>query len=83
MTKFEGVQKNMATNLEGQTRNYEKVAEAVDKQLAAIGDRAEKFETGIGEGYFEVITRGIENLNEVLKELNGKQIVVKKKWFGR
>jgi len=83
MTKFEGVQKNMASNLEGQTKNYEKVAEAVDKQLASIGERAEKFDTGLDEGYFKVITEGILNLNEVLKDLNGKQIVVKKKWFGR
>lgn len=90
MDRFEGVQKDMATNLSNQTKNYEKVAEAVDKQLESIGKRAEKFETNLDEGYFSVISdrvnslsEGIQNLNTVLKELNGKQIVVKKKWFGK
>ena len=90
MDRFEGVQKDMANNLSSQTRNYERVADAVDKQLASITDRAEKFETGLDEGYFkaissrvETLSDGIQNLNTVLKELNGKQIVVKKKWFGR
>lgn len=90
MDRFEGVQKDMSSNLDKQTENYEKVAEAVDKQLASIGERAEKFETNLDEGYFSAIsdrvnslTEGIENLNTVLKELNGKQVVVKKKWFGR
>jgi len=90
MDRFEGVQKIMSTNLDNQTKNYEKVAQAVDKQLESIGARAQKFDANLDEGYFKVIservnclTEGIQNLNVVLRELNGKQIVVKKKWFGR
>lgn len=83
MNQFEGVQKDMSANLEKQTEQYLKVGEAVEKQLDAIGERAEKYETRLDEGYFRKIAVGIDNLNEVLKDLNGKQIVVKKKgWFG-
>lgn len=89
MDRFENVQSTMSTNLNKQTENYQKVAEAVDAQLAAIGDRAEKYETKLDDEYFgqissqvKVLSEGIQNLNAVLKDLNGKQVVVKKKWFG-
>ncbi len=102
MGKFESVQKNMATNLSAQVKQHEKVAEAVEAQMSAISERAEKYESKLDDGFFDGIERmrrdsvgaieaqvkslseGIGNLNEVLKDLNGKQIQVQKKgWFGR
>ena len=102
MTRFETVQKGMADSLGNQTRQYEKVASAVDKQLEAISTRAEKYETRLDEEFFgsldrmrkesvgaiesqiSALSEGIQNLNTVLKELNGKQVVVQKKgWFSR
>lgn len=98
--KFSDVQKSMSENLSGQTENYKKVAEAVDKQLEAIGTRAESYEKRLDEDFFDTLDKirsgsitaitdqvkplseGIHNLNKVLKELDGKQVVVKKKgWF--
>lgn len=86
MGKFESVQKEMATNLEKQTTSHQKIADAIDKQLEGIEKRTEKYETRLDEGYFaaiaakvNVLSEGIHNLNDVLKDLNGKQIVVKKK----
>lgn len=87
MGRFESVQKDMSKNLEKQTDNYEKVATAVEKQLTAIGDRASGYEKTIDraiEGQVKSLSEGIQNLNAVLKELNGKQVVVQKKgWFSR
>jgi hypothetical protein len=92
----------MSESLSNQTKQYEKVATAVDKQLEAIGERAEKYEgrlddeffdslekirtqsVGAIEGQVKPLAEGIQNLNAVLKELNGKQVVVQKKgWFSR
>ncbi len=102
MTRFETVQKGMSESLGDQAKQYEKVATAVDKQLEAIGERAEKYETRLDEDFFtsldkirtqsvgaiedqvKPLSEGIQNLNTVLKELNGKQVVVQKKgWFSR
>lgn len=98
--KFADTQKTMASNLENQTKNYEKVAVAVEQQLEAIAKRAESYEQRLDEDFFEnldkirtgsitaitdqvkPLSEGIHNLNAVLKELNGKQVVVQKKgWF--
>ena len=66
---------------------YEKVAEAVEKQVAAIDVRTEKYEKKLDksiDGNLGSLSEGIGNLNAVLKELNGKQVVVQKKgWFSR
>ena len=87
LTSFEDVQKHMAENLKGQTKNYEKVATVIDKQLASIEDRTEHFEKRVDLEMvraMEKMTEGVKNLNSVLKDLNGKQVVVKKKgWFSR
>ncbi len=102
MTRFETVQGGMSESLSNQTKQYEKVASAVEKQLEAIGSRAENYETKLDDEFFSSLDRlrkdstqvienqikplseGIQNLNTVLKELNGKQVVVQKKgWFGR
>jgi len=102
MSRFESVQRGMSDSLANQSKQYEKVAAAVETQLAAIGERAEKYETRLDEEFFTSLDRlrkdsvksleepvsalaeGIRNLNVVLKELDGKQIVVKKKgWFSR
>lgn len=102
MGQFVQTQKGMSTNLSNQTEQYEKVATAVEKQLAAIGDRAEKYETRLDDNFFKSLDRirsesvtaitaqvgglseGIHNLNEVLKNLNGKTVqVTKKGWFSR
>lgn len=101
MGRFEKVQKTMESNLSEQVKNHERVAGAVDKQLEAIAERAEKYEKKLDEEFFggldrmrkdsvgaieeqvKTLAEGIQNLNSVLKELDGKQIVVKKKgWFG-
>jgi len=97
MSRFEGVQKGMSESLENQSKQYEKVASALEKQLEAIGNRAENYEKKLDDEFFASLERlrkdstqvietqvkplseGIQNLNTVLKELNGKQVVVKKK----
>ena len=97
MSRFEGVQKGTSESLENQSKQYEKVASAVEKQLEAIGNRAENYEKKLDDEFFASLERlrkdstqvietqvkplseGIQNLNTVLKELNGKQVVVKKK----
>ena len=97
MSRFEGVQKGMSESLENQSKQYEKVASAVEKQLEAISNRAENYEKKLDDEFFASLERlrrdatqvietqvkplseGIQNLNIVLKELNGKQVVVKKK----
>ncbi len=83
MERFEGAQKTMSTNLKDQTESAAKIAEAVEKQIVNIETRAKNFETSLDKGYFENISNGINNLNQVLRDLNGKQVVVKKKWFGK
>jgi hypothetical protein len=102
MTRFETVQKGMSSSLDDQSKQYEKVATAVEKQLEAIGERTEKYENRLDEEFFgsldkirtqsvgaieaqvKPLAEGIQNLNAVLKELNGKQVVVQKKgWFSR
>lgn len=102
MSRFEKVQKGMSESLGNQSKQYEKVASAVEKQLEAIGERATKYETRLDEDFFKSLDRirtdsvkviegqlkplseGIQNLNDVLRELNGKQVVIQKKgWFSR
>ncbi|MEM6278681.1 MAG: MotA/TolQ/ExbB proton channel family protein [Verrucomicrobiota bacterium] len=87
MNRFESVQKGMSQSLGNQTKQYEKVADAVEKQLAAIDERAEKYEGKLDRSLDQqvaALSEGIQNLNSVLKELNGKQVVVQKKgWFSR
>ncbi|MCB1064753.1 MAG: MotA/TolQ/ExbB proton channel family protein [Verrucomicrobiae bacterium] len=85
--KFETVQRQMADNLDGQTKNYEKVASIIEKQLDGVDRRTEHFEKRVDTEMvrsLEKMTEGVKNLNLVLKELNGKQVVVQKKgWFSR
>ncbi len=87
MSRFEGVQKGMAESLGNQTKQYEKVAAAVEKQIASIDERTEKYERKLDRSLdtqVASLAEGIKNLNAVLKELNGKQVVVQKKgWFSR
>ncbi len=87
MGRFESVQKSMAENLGNQTRQYEKVAAAIEKQMEGIDERTEKYEKKLDrslDAQVASLAEGIRNLNTVLKDLNGKQIVVQKKgWFGR
>ena len=102
MGRFEGVQKDMAGNLSKQVEHHGNVAEAIDKQIAAISERTEKYESKLDDQFFDsldrmrresvgamgdqvkLLTEGINNLNSVLKELDGKQVVIKKKgWFSR
>ena len=102
MGRFEKVQKGMSDTQQDQSKYFAKVAGVVDKQLAAIDDRAENYEKKLDEDFFATLERvetgsisaiesnvkplaeGIQNLNQVLKELNGKQVVVQKKgWFSR
>jgi len=52
MTRFEGVQKGMPESLNNQSKQYEKVASAVEKQLEAIGDRAENYEKKLDDEFF-------------------------------
>lgn len=87
MGRFESAQKLMADNIGNQTKNAEKVAEAIAKQLEGIDDRTEKYEKKLERSLdlqVNSLAEGIRNLNEVLRDLNGKQIVVQKKgWFSR
>ena len=87
MVRFETVQKGMAASLGDQTKQAEKVATAIEKQMAAIDERTEKYEKKLDrslDSQVASLAEGIRNLNAVLKELNGQQIVIQKKgWFGR
>lgn len=87
MGRFESAQKLMADNIGSQTKNAEKVAEAISKQLDGIDERTEKYEKKLERSLdlqVNSLAEGIRNLNEVLRDLNGKQIVVQKKgWFSR
>lgn len=87
MGRFENVQKQMAENLGNQSKQAEKVAEAIEKQMQSIDDRTEKYEKKLDrsiDAQVAALADGIRNLNEVLRDLNGKQIVVQKKgWFSR
>lgn len=102
MKRFESVQSGMSSSLANQTKQYEKVATAVDRQLEAIANRAENYEKRLDDEFFGSLDRlrkesvgaienqvkplaeGIQNLNAVLRELNGKQVVIQKKgWFSR
>lgn len=102
MGRFESTQKGMAGNLSKQVEQHAKVAEAVEKQIAAISERTENYESKLDDEFFgsldkmrsesvgaiqdqvQSLAEGIGNLNTVLKELNGKQVVVQKKgWFSR
>lgn len=87
MSRFESIQRGMSESLKNQTDQYERVADAVEKQVAAIDDRTEKYEAKLDKSIDKnlgSLTEGISNLNSVLKELNGKQVVVQKKgWFSR
>jgi len=83
--KFADIHGNMAQVYERQTEHYAKVAEAIDGQLKAMEQRAQTYEKRLDEDVSKslgTLAEGIRNLNEVLKDLNGKQIVVKKKLFG-
>lgn len=85
--RFETVQKGMAENLGNQTKRHEMVAAAIEKQMEAIDQRTEKYEKKLDrslDSQVASLAEGIKNLNAVLKELNGKQVVVQKKgWFSR
>jgi hypothetical protein len=87
MGRFESAQKHMADNIGNQTKNAEKVAQVIEKQLLGIDERTEKYEKKLDRSIdlqVASLAEGIRNLNEVLRELNGKQIVVQKKgWFSK
>lgn len=95
--KFGEIHGNMKEVYDQQTSHYQKVAEAVDKQLGSIDARAKNYETRLDEDFFKnldrirtesvdtissgikPLTEGIIELNKLLKDLDGKQVVVKKK----
>jgi len=87
MGRFESIQKGMSESLGNQTKQYEKVAAAVERQITAIDERTEKYERKLDRSLdtqVASLAEGIKNLNAVLKELNGKQVVIQKKgWFSR
>ncbi len=87
MTRFENTQKGMADNLGNQTKQYEKVAAVIEKQMHGIDERTEKYEKKLDRSLDTQVANlaeGIKNLNAVLGELNGKQVVIQKKgWFSR
>ncbi|MBL9153951.1 MAG: MotA/TolQ/ExbB proton channel family protein [Verrucomicrobiales bacterium] len=85
--KFEETQQKMAKNLEGQTKNYEKISAVIDKQVEGIERRTDLFEKRVDTEIvraLEKITEGVKHLNSVLKDLDGKTVTVQKKgWFSR
>ncbi len=87
MSRFESTQKGMAENLGNQTKQYEKIAAAIEKQIQGIDERTEKYEKKLDrslDNQVASLAEGIRNLNAVLAELNGKQVVIQKKgWFRR
>lgn len=87
MTRFENTQKGMAENLGNQTKQYEKIAAVIEKQMHGIDERTEKYEKKLDRSLdvqVSSLAEGIKNLNKVLSELNGKQVVIQKKgWFSR
>lgn len=84
VAKFADIHGNMKTVYTQQTEHYQKVAEAVEKQLGSIDERAEKYESKLDQDIsksIDTLAQGITNLNSVLRDLDGKQIVVKKKFW--
>jgi len=66
----------------GAKDSYEKVIEGVNKQMELMEKRSDEYGSKMeGDLYAKIdkLAEGIANLNTVLKELDGKQIVVKKK----
>jgi DNA-directed RNA polymerase subunit RPC12/RpoP len=67
--------------IDSRTKKYEK---RLDDEFFGSLDRIRKDSVKAVEDQVGALAEGIQNLNTVLKELNGKQVVVKKKgWFGR
>lgn len=87
LTRFESTQKGMMENLGNQTTQYEKIAAVIEKQMHGIDERTEKYEKKLErslDNQVASLSEGIRNLNTVLSELNGKQVVIQKKgWFSR
>jgi hypothetical protein len=87
MGRFETAQKHLAEKFGSKTNNAEKVAQVIEKQLQGIDERTEKYEKKLDRSIdlqVASLSEGIRHLNEVLRELNGKQIVVQKKgWFSK
>jgi hypothetical protein len=87
MGRFETAQTHLAEHIGNQTTNAEKVAQVIEKQLQGIDERTEKYEKKLDRSIdlqVASLSEGIRHLNEVLRELNGKQIVVQKKsWFSK
>jgi len=70
--------------LDGIARRAEKYEERLDEEFFGSLDRIRKESVSAIESHVKPLAEGIQNLNAVLKELNGKQVVVKKRGlFGR
>ncbi len=66
----------------GARESYQKVIEGVNQQLEVMAKRSDEFGSKVNTDLYSQIDKlaeGINNLNNVLKDLDGKQVVVKKK----
>lgn len=70
--------------LEGMEKRTEQYENRLDKDFFESLDKIRKESSGVIESNIKPLAEGIQNLNEVLKDLNGKQVVVQKKgWFSK
>ena len=76
----EAVEKQL-DGIDKRAKDYES---KLDEEFFGSLDKMRVQSVGAIESQIGSLSEGIKNLNEVLKDLNGQQIVVKKKgWFGK
>lgn len=81
---YEKVATAVDKQLEAIGERAEKYETRLDEEFFTSLDRIRKESVGAIESQVKPLAEGIQNLNTVLKELNGKQVVVQKKgWFSR
>ncbi len=81
---FKEVAGAIDTQLDAIGKRAETYESKLDKEFFGTLERVEKGSIKAIENNVKPLAEGIQNLNQVLKELNGKQVVIQKKgWFSR
>ncbi|MFK5921741.1 MAG: hypothetical protein QM496_06145, partial [Verrucomicrobiota bacterium] len=81
---FKEVAGAIDTQLDAIGKRAETYESKLDKEFFGTLEKVEKGSIKAIESNVKPLAEGIQNLNQVLKELNGKQVVIQKKgWFSR
>ncbi len=81
---FKEVAGTIDTQLNAIGKRAETYESKLDKEFFGTLEKVEKGSIKAIESNVKPLAEGIQNLNKVLKELNGKQVVIQKKgWFSR